>query len=434
LFSTEGYLIVSGYLPGGAAEFFDPLMETKAKADGIRVVMVTYQFPPMLAGGARHALELARALKNDAIETFFIGANLTGSPRNETFEGFRVHRFTPRGPGRIRYLTYALQVCRKLSAERSSFDLVHLHSIRPFYFLIVALMKILHKPIVLSPTLIGHDDPMSLRSKPFLWQVEGHLYRYYDRIVCKSTAMRASCEQAGLPPPVVTSITGAIPCATPESPFRPAAGPEEVRDTRHDLRLPADSFLVSFVGRLQPRKGTDLLLAAWDELLKERRFSGHLVLVGPYDSEGSGRFQAVLGSTLSHAAEKRIIFVGPVDYRDVPRYLRASDCFVFPSERESLGKAVIEAMACGVPVICTRIPGVTEDIIDEGVDGIILDKRDPLQLAAAIFKLKQDAALRRTLSLNALDKVRQKFSLADVSWRHVELYRDLLNRRAVSSS
>ena len=403
-------------------------MESRAERAALNVAMVTYQFPPMFAGGARHALELARALKGHGIESFFIGANLTHSRAEETFEGFRVFRFTPRGPGRIRYLTYALQVCRKLSAERDSFDILHFHSIRPFYFLIVAFAKLLKKPVVLSPTLIGHDDPMSLKDKPFLWQLEGRIYRYYDKVICKSTAMRESCERAGLPRSIVESITGAIPCAAPDSPFRPASGPDEVRETRQALGLPLDSFLVTFVGHIQPRKGSDLLFGAWDELLSERRFTGHLVLVGPYDAEGGSAFHAALRAVRDRANEKRIIFVGQVPYADVPRYLRASDCFVFPSERESLGKAVIEAMACGVPVICTRIPGVTEDIVDNGVDGVVIERRDPMDLAAAIFKLKQEAALRRTLSLNAIDKVRRKFSLAEVTERHRELYKSLLKR------
>src|SRR4051812_30958680 len=202
-------------------------MNSQLDAAALKVAMVTYQFPPMFAGGARHALELARALKAHGIESFFIGANLTRSPARETFEGFPLFRFAPRGPGRIRYLTYALQVCRKLFAERDSFDVLHLHSIRPFYFLIVGLAKALKKPIVLSPTLIGHDDPMSLKEKPFLWQVEGKLYPSYDKIICKSTAMRESCAQAGIPDSIVESITGAIPCAGPESPFRPPRDAEE---------------------------------------------------------------------------------------------------------------------------------------------------------------------------------------------------------------
>lgn len=116
-----------------------------------------------------------------------------------------------------------------------------------------------------------------------------------------------------------------------------------------------------------------------------------------------------------------------MNYAEVPRYLRASDCFVFPSKRESLGKAVIEAMASGLPAICTRIPGVTEDIIDDGEDGIILDRRDAAELARAILRVKEDETFRKKLSANAVEKVREKFSLADVTRRHLELYGELLH-------
>src|ERR1051325_3082362 len=294
-------------------------METEAKADRIRVAMVTYQFPPIFAGGARHALELARALKAEGIESFFIGANLTKSPRRETFEGFPLVRFTPRGPGRIRYLTYALQVCRKLFVERGTFDLIHLHSIRPFYFLILALAKAVNKPVVLSPTLIGHDDPSSLKGKAFLWQLEGSLYRFYDKVICKSTAIKESCIRAAIPESRLALIPGAVPCAAPDSPFRPASGPEEVRELRKSLGLPLDGFVVSFVGHIQERKGCDLLLAAWNELLKERRFSGHLVLVGPYNPDGAGPFASALRAAVQNASASRIIFAGEVDYADVPK-------------------------------------------------------------------------------------------------------------------
>lgn len=392
----------------------------------LRVAMVAYQFPPLFAGGARHALELAKALRAHGVESVFLVANLTGSPAHEIYEEFPVYRFTPRGPSRIRYLTFALQVCKKLFAEKSSIDIIHLHSVRPFYFLVLALAKVLKKPIVLCPTLIGHDDPMSLKKKPFLWRAEGRLYRFYEKIICKSTAMKESCERAGIPDSVVASITGAIPAADLNSPFKPPESPEEIRRTREELHLPLDSFIVTFVGRIQERKGCDLLFEAWERLLKERSFEAHLVLVGPYNSHGEGAFNSLVAAVRAKAAEKRIIFVGPVDYTEVPRYLRASDCFVFPSKRESLGKAVIEAMATGLPAICTRIPGVTEDIIDDGEDGIILDRRDAADLARAILRVKEDETFRKKLSANAIEKVREKFSLADVTRRHLDLYGELL--------
>jgi glycosyltransferase involved in cell wall biosynthesis len=395
----------------------------------LRIAMVAYQFPPMFAGGARHALELARALGPHGVESFFLVANLTHSAPEEIYEDFPVYRFTPRGPSRIRYLTFALQVCKRLFVERNSCDVIHLHSTRPFYFLILVLAKALKKPIVLSPTLMGHDDPMTLKRKPFLWQVEGRTYRFYGKIICKSAAVRESCATAKIPASLIASIPGAVPASAADSPFRPARDHEEIRRTRADLGLPADGFLVTFVGHIQERKGCDLLFDAWNEILRHQGFSGNLLLVGPYNGEGHGPFAAKLRATLQAGAEKRIIFTGQVPYADVPRYLRASDCFVFASKREGLSKAVIEAMACGLPAICTRIPGVTEDMIDDGEDGIILDRRDAAELARAILRLHDDASLRRKLAANAVDKVRRKFSLTDVTRRHLELYRELLARR-----
>jgi glycosyltransferase involved in cell wall biosynthesis len=391
--------------------------------------MVAYQFPPLPAGGARHALELAKALRGHGVESFFIVANLRNSPRYETYEGFPVCRFTPRGFSRIRYVTFALQVCKKLWAEKNDLGVIHLHSVRPFYFFILLLAKTLKKPIVLGPTLMGHDDPMTLKKKPFLWRIEGGLYRNYDKIICKSTAVRESCAKAGIPEAKLVSIPGAVPCAAADSPFRPPRGLEEVQEIRKSLGLPLDSFIATFVGNIQERKGSDLLFEAWEGLSKARRLPGHLMLVGPYPRGGDG-FGARVQPVLEKARENSILFTGQVDYAEVPRYLRASDCFVFPSKREGLSKAVIEAMASGLPVICTKIPGVTDDLIDDGEDGIIVANRDPVELADAILRVKADGALRKKLSSNAIDKVRRKFSLADVTRRHLQLYNELSEIRS----
>jgi glycosyltransferase involved in cell wall biosynthesis len=404
-------------------------MQKIQAAGHLRVVMVAYQFPPMFAGGARHALELARALRaHGRVESFFIVANLRSSPRSEMYEGFPVYRYTPFGPSRIRYLTFALQVCRKLLAEKNSIDLVHLHSTRPFFFLILALARLLKKPIVQCPTLLGHDDPMSLGKKSFLWRVEGWSYRRYGKIICKSTGVKESCLQAGLPESLLVLIPGAVPCAEADSPFRPVHDAKEIHETRKSLGLPLDAFIATFVGNIQERKGSDMLFDAWEYLLKAGRLPGHLLMVGPYPDDTDG-FGARMKPVLEKAREYQIIFTGQVSYAEVPNYLRASDCFVFPSKREGLSKAVIEAMACGLPVICTRIPGVTDDMIDDGEDGVIVADRDPVELARAILKIKEDGALRKKLSANAIEKVRRKFSIADVAGRHLALYRELLEGR-----
>jgi glycosyltransferase involved in cell wall biosynthesis len=269
---------------------------------------------------------------------------------------------------------------------------------------------------------------MALKQKPFLWKLEGKNYRRYDRIICKSSAIRESCVNAGIPLSKLVSIPGAVPCADSDSPFHPARDAEEIRETRKSLGLPLDSFIVTFIGHIQERKGSDLLFDAWEHLSSEGRLPGHLVLVGRYSTDKNG-FGARVKLFAQKSDENRVLFTGQVDYSDVPKYLRASDCFVFPSKREGLSKAVIEAMASGLPVICTHIAGVTDDLIEDGEDGIIVAERRPDALAGAILRIKEDAALRDKLSRKAIDKVRRKFSLADVVDRHLELYSELLDNR-----
>jgi glycosyltransferase involved in cell wall biosynthesis len=398
----------------------------------VTIAMVTYLFPPTFAGGARHALELAKALRARGIESFFIGANLEQAPAYEVYEGFPLHRITTTQRSRLAWLRFAITVCAILWSGRARYDVIHLHSIRPFYFIIAAFATLLRKPLVLSPTLMGHDDPMSLDGHSFLWRLERRTYRRYDAVICKSSAIRQSCLAAGLPETAVVQIPGAIPCGTPDSLFRPADSRDEVRRLRTALRLPHDAFLATFVGRVQPRKGCDLLFEAWELLLATPSFQGWLLLVGPHGADPSGgerQFAALLQSFLPSRQDKRVLMTGNVAYAEVARYLRASDCFVFPSQNEGLPKAVIEAMASGLPAICTRIPNVTEDIIDHDVDGIILDDRRARSLADAILALAENQSLRERLARNAVVKVHKRFSADSVAGQHLDLYDRLLNRR-----
>jgi len=332
----------------------------------------------------------------------------------------------------VGYLQYAWRVCRRLFALRREVALVHLHSVRPFYFLIVACCKILGMPVVQSPTLVGHDDPATLESQSTLWKLESRTYRHYDRVVCKSTAIRRSCIEAGLPHDRLIRIPGAVPCGTPDSPFRPARDREEIERIRERLGLPKSSFITTFVGRVQRRKGSDLLFDAWELLLRTPAFEGHLLLVGPTKQPTNGanvrdrEFAARIEALRDAARDKRVVFAGDVDHEAVPDYLRVSDCFVFPSVREGLPKAPIEAMATGLPVICSLIPGVTEDLIEDGTEGLVLRDRSADELARMIDTVRRDSALRERLSAAAQEKVRRVFAIDIVADKHLKLYRELI--------
>ena len=112
-----------------------------------------------------------------------------------------------------------------------------------------------------------------------------------------------------------------------------------------------------------------------------------------------GEFRRKLETLLTASgATDRVHFAGVV--RNVEVYLRASDVFVFPSQREGMPNAVLEAMASGLPVILTPFTGLSEDFGKPGQE-YLLAERDPKALAAQITKLLENDELRNNLGLHA---------------------------------
>ena len=385
------------------------------------VAMLTYLFPPSFAGGTRQAIELAKGLRREGVETIFLGANFLNAPPQEIHEGFQVYRFsTWRGP-RLQYLIYALKVCAHLIRRRKEYDLALLHSTRPFTFIVLRVLKLLNKPALISLTLIGNDDPASLRKKSFLWKLEAKAMRRFDKIICKSTAIRDICLKELLP----QEKLAAIPNGTELRRFRPAHDREEVAALRREWSIPESAFVVLFVGRISRRKGCDVLLHAW-ELVVQKIPDAWLVLIGPENLAESDAFQNSVREVRAHAAERRVIFCGEAEHAQVASFMRLADCFAFPSHREGLPNSVIEAMATGLPVICANIPGVTSDLIEHQRDGLIFRPRSSYELAAFILTLKHDSQLRRRLGENAAKKARAVFSIDVVAAQHRRLYAEML--------
>lgn len=392
----------------------------------LTIVMLTFLFPPSFSGGTRQAIELAKGLRRQGWDCIFLGANLQEALPHEDFDGFEVFRFKTPARGRRQYLIYALQVCRFLWQRRASYHLVLLHSTRPFTFLVLALLKWLKKPALVTLTLIGNDDPAALRKKSFLWKLEGLALKQCDRIVCKSSAIRQICVEEKISPARIA----AIPNGADLRKFRPARHRQEKDELRQEFGIAPHAFVIAFAGRIGARKGCDLLFDAW-EGLRAHIPNGLLLLIGPYHGGSPStpepeQFGGKLQDALAHQNERRLRFAGEVDHARLARYLRLSDCFVFPSQREGLPNSVIEAMASGLPVICSDIPGVTADLIEHGVNGLILKTRHPADLAALIRQIYEDDCLREKLGNNALESSQSRFSIDVVAARHAALYRELL--------
>jgi glycosyltransferase involved in cell wall biosynthesis len=186
--------------------------------------------------------------------------------------------------------------------------------------------------------------------------------------------------------------------------------PEARRQVRCEWNLPAEAFVIGTVGRLAPDKSYHRLIRAAAPLLGARC---RLVLVGDGSDGPSLRALA--------AAQPTAAFIHFAGVRaDVARLLPAFDVFALSSRTEGLPLAVLEAMACGLPVISTAVGGVP-DVVNEGVSGLLVPNGDEPALEAALASLRADPA--RAAALGAAGRAASRqHSAAVMLERYLALY------------
>jgi phosphatidylinositol alpha-mannosyltransferase len=179
---------------------------------------------------------------------------------------------------------------------------------------------------------------------------------------------------------------------------------------------------ILFLGRLEQRKGLGVLLRAYAQV-KERMPELRLVIVGPSQERARRRYEEFV-----QAQDIRdVVFAGFVSDEDKPRYFASADIYCAPNTgKESFGIVLLEAMATGLPVVASDIPGFAQ-VISSGREGILVRRDDPLSLASALTLLAGDADLRARLGSAGLRRA-QAFSWERVVDQLVVAYEDAVRR------
>ena len=186
-------------------------------------------------------------------------------------------------------------------------------------------------------------------------------------------------------------------------------------------RFPGQT-LILFVGRLRHYKGVNVLIEAM------RSVTGAQALI-----VGVGPLEATWRQQASDAGvTDRVTFLGELSDADVLAALHAAELFVLPSTNraETFGIVQIEAMACGLPVICTELGTGTSYVNQQGVTGLIVPPNDAAALAAAITTLVADPALRQMLGAAGRQRVATQFSVAAMLRQTLAFYQEALAQPA----
>lgn len=254
------------------------------------------------------------------------------------------------------------------------------------------------------------------------WKIK-RVFNLYDHIIVQSKDLK---QQIGKTNPV--SNISIIPNGVDIKKFSPVENQKERKHLRATLGLPENAIVLTLIGAIHPRKGTDLLVEAWSQLVKQYP-ELNLVLIGPrYDqtSEELSSFKVRIKQLINESDRKfNIHFLG--ELKDVESYLKASDIFVFPSEREGMPNALIEAMATGLPIVLTPFMGLSGELGNANKQ-YLLAERTSASLEENILKLVENKSLRESISADAREWIVRNMQIK----RNVEQYIDVF-RQCLSS-
>ena len=174
---------------------------------------------------------------------------------------------------------------------------------------------------------------------------------------------------------------------------------------RAQIGIPDDALVVTFVGRIQPHKGPEVLIRAASELVKHSpHMRPRLIvnIIGGASGANTEEVERLKELVTWLGIDDVVTFAPPVPRRDLVQWYRAADLVCVPSYSESFGLVALEAQACGTPVIATAVGGLRTAVAD-GISGVLVDGHDPKAWSSVIARLLQEPQRRVLLSMGALE-------------------------------
>lgn len=355
---------------------------------------------PNFYGGARQVAFLVEGLAQRGVENFVVVPRDSLTARR--IAALPVHCL-PIAIGGDLDLGLIGRLRRLIRQHRP--DILHLHSRRGPEVLGAMAGRLEGVPVIYSRRI---DNPETRLLVPLK-------YRLYDRVIAISQAIADVLAAHGVPREKLRVVRSAF---MPE-----AVEPLSREALRHELGMPADSFVVAVIAQLIRRKGHALLLQAMPQLLAaipDLRvvFFGK----GPLAEELQTAIQA-------QKLSERVQLAGFRE--DLPRLIGALDLVAHPAYAEGLGVSLLQASAAGVPIVAARAGGIPEAVHD-GVNGLLVPPGDAQALGQAIITLAQDPARRAGMAQAARALIAGEFSVDTMVEGNLAVYRELLAEKTRS--
>lgn len=381
----------------------------------IRVMMVIFLFHPIVGGAERQAKKLAVKLRERGIAVSVAAGRLRGLKRFEYIDDIPVYRifclWGLKGLRRIGRYFYMLSLFFFLVSKRREYNIIHCPNTSHATFVCILAGKLLNKKVI---TKIGGGDCLDINLRS-LFYFGSYMIKVIQKNVDKAIAIDGgtlkTLEKEGFLKNRIEKIPNGVDLPQ-------MVNLQNIAKLKDKLGVNNYSNIVTCICRFRPEKGHEVLLKAWQEVLK-RNSDSFLLLVG----DGETLLERKQDTAMLGIA-KKIKFTGKVF--NVQDYLHVSNIFVLPSRREGLSNALLEAMATGLPCIASNVGGNVE-LISHEKNGLLFESGNSKQLARRILRLLDDKELAQRLGEKAQSTVSESFSIEHTANCYIQLYRSLVS-------
>lgn len=379
-------------------------------------------FPEFSAGGLQSRAVAAR-LRDRVTFHVLTTATTPSLPASAIVDGVPVRRVFVSIGSRWSAVVASMRMARELVAVLPRVSLVHVQGYSSKLILVAVMARLFRRPVILHLQTSKHDEPAMVRALgPLAWWA----FRSAAKYLSVSPGLTRPCLEAGLPADRVREIPNGVDAAR----FAPSSVTGR-QALRRQLHLPEDRPIVLFVGVMMPDKQPHVLLDAWLQMRRTTGIVSTLVFVGasnPKLYELADRLaERVRAAADASGFGADVLFVPPTSA--IEEYFRAADVFAMPSAREGLPIVLLEAMACGLPVLASHLPGSTDSMIQPGVNGVLVPPGDVAGFAAGLERLLSNPDEAASLGAAARRTVEDRYTIEHVAGQWLDAYNDVLGRR-----
>ncbi len=408
-------------------------MKDRGKMEApLHICVVTGSFYPIGGGGERHARLLCREWAARGAQVTVVTRRRTKElPEREDVDGFTILRVGPAGFPRCGKYLMIFPALWTLWKIRRSCDIMYVAGLRVLGCTGILAQFLFRKPCILRSEAMGEFNgafiwkpPGERINRPLRWIFKpliGFRNIFFRRAACFlsiSTPIQEEYLACGVPPERIAAIPNGYDPAIFHPP--PSDAPSAA-ERRKALGLPSEGLLYVYSGKLIRGKGLEHLIRVWAKVhpvVPEAR----LVLVG----SGGGQFLSC--EDLLHQMVRDEGLAGSVHFtgyvENVADYLRAADLFVFPSESEAQTLAILETLACGLPILASDIPGI-KVMVENNVNGRLIPPDDEAAWIREMTAFAADPEPFRQRAATALQTVKADYSISSIADRHLALFHRL---------